>query len=79
MLNKDVGIPLYVQIREGLRREIEVRILTPGDKLPSEDELADKYGVSRMTVRQGLMDLIDEGLLYRRHGTVPHGLCGPLF
>lgn len=68
MLNKDVGIPLYVQIREGLRREIEERILTPGDKLPSEDELADKYGVSRMTVRQGLMDLIDEGLLYRRHG-----------
>lgn len=68
MLNKDVGIPLYVQIREDLRREVAERILAPGDKLPSEDELAERYGVSRMTVRQGLMDLIDEGLLYRRHG-----------
>lgn len=68
MLNKDVGIPLYVQIRENLRKEIKGSRLHPGSKLPSEDELAAQYGVSRMTVRQGIMDLIDEGLLYRRHG-----------
>ncbi|MCU0488300.1 MAG: GntR family transcriptional regulator [Anaerolineales bacterium] len=68
LLNKVEGIPLYVQIRESLRKEIEDHVLTPGQKLPSEDELAGKYGVSRMTVRQGIIDLIDEGLLYRRHG-----------
>lgn len=68
MLNKEIGIPLYVQIREDLRQEINDRVLLPGDKLPAEDELAERYGVSRMTVRQGIMDLIDEGLLYRRHG-----------
>ena len=39
-----------------------------GQKLPSEDELAAQFGVSRMTVRQGITDLIDEELLYRRHG-----------
>jgi GntR family transcriptional regulator len=42
--------------------------LERGQKLPSEDELATRYGVSRMTVRQGISDLIDDGLLYRRHG-----------
>ena len=42
--------------------------LVPGQKLPSEDELAARFGVSRMTVRQGIGDLIDAGTLYRRHG-----------
>jgi GntR family transcriptional regulator len=44
------------------------KVLKPGEKIPSEDELAAHYGVSRMTVRQSISDLIDEGLLYRRHG-----------
>lgn len=62
------GIPLYVQIRESLRDEINQGQLVPGQKIPSEDELSAKYGVSRMTVRQGISDLIDEGVLYRRTG-----------
>lgn len=68
MLNKSEGIPLYIQIRRTLREEINNQTLVPGQKLPSEDELAARFGVSRMTVRQGIGDLIDEGLLYRRHG-----------
>lgn len=67
-LSRTEGIPLYVKIREALRDEVIQGILTRGQKLPSEEELASKYGVSRMTVRQGIADLIDEGLLYRRHG-----------
>lgn len=63
-----VGVPLYVKIRESIREDISRGILKRGDKLPSEDELAQRFGVSRMTVRQGITDLIDEGLLYRRHG-----------
>ena len=71
------GIPLYVKIRESLRQQIASGELERGQKLPSEDDLASKFGVSRMTVRQGTSDLIDEGLLYRRHGvgtfvTLPH-------
>ncbi len=71
------GIPLYVKIRESLRQQIATGELERGQKLPSEDELASMFGVSRMTVRQGTSCLIDEGLLYRRHGvgtfvTLPH-------
>jgi DNA-binding GntR family transcriptional regulator len=67
-LTKTDGTPLYVQIRKSLRDDITNHALTPGQKIPSEDELATRFGVSRMTVRQGIADLIDEGLLYRRHG-----------
>ncbi|MCE1252640.1 MAG: GntR family transcriptional regulator [Anaerolineae bacterium] len=62
------GISRYAQIREALRQEINAKRLLPGQKLPSEDELAAQFGVSRMTVRQGISDLLDEGLLYRKHG-----------
>jgi GntR family transcriptional regulator len=62
------GIPIYVQIRETLRGEITQETLKRGEKLPSEDELASRFGVSRMTVRQSIAELINEGLLYRRHG-----------
>jgi GntR family transcriptional regulator len=62
------GVSLYIQIRETLREQIRQGELKPGQKLPSEDELAAQFGVSRMTARQGITDLIDEGLLYRRRG-----------
>lgn len=62
------GLPRYVQIRESLRAEIARGTFEPGQKLLSEDELASQYGVSRMTVRQALTDLIDAGIVYRRHG-----------
>src|SRR5512139_231426 len=68
VLKKSEGIPLYTQIRKSLRDDITKKVLTPGQKLPSEDELATQFGVSRMTVRQGITDLIDEGVLYRRRG-----------
>lgn len=68
VLNKSDGIPLYIQIRNSIHDDIVNKILLPGQRLPSEDELAAQFGVSRMTVRQGISDLIDEGLLYRRHG-----------
>lgn len=68
VLSKTEGIALYVQVRETLRDQIKSGALKPGQKLPSEDELAAQFGVSRMTVRQGITDLSDEGLLYRRRG-----------
>lgn len=68
MISKVEKTPLYVQIRNSLLEDIQNKVLLPGQKLPSEDELAVRFGVSRMTVRQGIADLIDMGLLYRRHG-----------
>jgi GntR family transcriptional regulator len=67
-ISRTEGIPHYVRIRESLREMITAGELKRGQKLPSENELAARYGVSRMTVRQGISDLIDGGLLYRRHG-----------
>jgi GntR family transcriptional regulator len=67
-INRVEGIPRYVQIRESLRDGVQSKRLLPGQKLPSEDELAVQFGVSRMTVRQGVSDLLDEGILYRKHG-----------
>jgi GntR family transcriptional regulator len=62
------GIPVYVRIREALRREIAQGALKRGERLPPEHELGTMFGVSRMTLRKSIKDLIDEGLLYRRHG-----------
>lgn len=62
------GIPQYIRIRESIRERIKNGSLSRGEKLPPEDELASSFGVSRMTLRQSLSDLIDEGLLYRKHG-----------
>jgi GntR family transcriptional regulator len=62
------GVSLYIRIREALREQIMQGDLKPGQRLPSEDEVAAQFGVSRMTARQGISDLIDEGLLYRRRG-----------
>src|SRR5512146_1312773 len=62
------GVPVYIQIRESLRAEITRGDLKRGEQLPSENELAAKYSVSRMTIRESIEDLVDEGLLYRRHG-----------
>lgn len=62
------SLPLYVQLRELLREEIEKGRWKVGDQLPGENELVRKYGVARSTVRQALLDLVNEGLLYRKQG-----------
>lgn len=62
------GIALYAQVRESIREQIAGGVLKPGEKLPPEEELAMLMGASRMTIRRGILDLIDEGVLYRRRG-----------
>ena len=62
------GAPVYVQIRERLRDEITRGLFKRGEKLPPEHQLAAKFSVSRMTLRESIEDLVDQGLLYRRHG-----------
>jgi len=61
--------PRYQVINRDLSGQIGSGSLGPGDRLPSESELAQHYGVSRMTVRQAVGQLEAEGLVVRRHGT----------
>lgn len=60
------GVPKYVAVRDNLRQRIQA--MQPGEKLPAEPELCDQYGVSRITLRHAIGDLIYEGLLVREQG-----------
>jgi|SRR5690606_17384238 len=60
--------PLYVRIRHALREAILGGLLTPGARVPSESELCERFGVSRITVRQALAELQREGLIFTIHG-----------
>jgi GntR family transcriptional regulator len=66
-LNKKSFTPLYHQIEQALRRQIEGGELCPGHAI-SERELSETLGVSRMTARQALHALRDEGLIYTERG-----------
>ncbi|MGE5589878.1 MAG: GntR family transcriptional regulator [Bacillota bacterium] len=61
-------LPLYTQLKERIWEMVEQGQLKPGDRLASERELCERYNISRMTCRQALSDLVNEGLLYRMQG-----------
>jgi GntR family transcriptional regulator len=58
--------PLYLQVQQTLKEMIEDVEFGPGEQIPSERELSDMLGVSRMTVRRAVENLIQMGLLERR-------------
>jgi GntR family transcriptional regulator len=60
--------PVYKQIADHLRTAIERGRLREGDQLPSEAQLMDHYGVARMTIRNAMRLLQDEGLVTAEHG-----------
>src|ERR1700704_6392386 len=60
--------PAHAQIEAALEHAIERGQLTPGDRLPAERVLAQRFGVSRMTLRQALGELERHGLLERSKG-----------
>jgi DNA-binding GntR family transcriptional regulator len=61
-------LPLYLALAQTLRQEINAEHYTIGSHLPPEDQLVEKYGVSRHTVRQALRELKDEGLIISKAG-----------
>jgi GntR family transcriptional regulator len=67
-LDREGFVPLYAQIHEELRKLINTGKLLPGATVPSERELSEQYKVSRMTARQALRALRQEGLVYRERG-----------
>jgi len=67
-LQREAPDPLYLQLKESLAAEIASGRYRPHRRLPSERELALRFRVSRMTVRQALLELAREGLIYTRTG-----------
>lgn len=63
MKEKNDKLPLYLQLREEVRRKIENGEYAPGTAIPSEKQLADAHGMHRLSVRNALKALIREGLL----------------
>jgi GntR family transcriptional regulator len=58
----------YLQIAAVLREAIALGRLGPGDRLPSEAQLTEHFGVARMTARQAIQELKAEGLVMSEHG-----------
>jgi GntR family transcriptional regulator len=61
-------VPGYVQIADGIRHKIVSGALSGGDRLPSERQLCEEWGVSTITVRKALETLRAEGLVYGVRG-----------
>jgi DNA-binding GntR family transcriptional regulator len=55
--------PVYQQLADSLRAKIATGGLAPGEQVPTEKALAEEFGASRATIRQGLMVLVNEGLI----------------
>lgn len=62
------SIPLYRQLHERIKQGIKDRTYPVGSRIPTETELCEEYGISRITVRKALAELEKEGYLERRQG-----------
>lgn len=61
--------PTYIKIHNQIKRDVENHVYKVGDRIPAERQLAVKFGVSRMTLRQAIKTLEEEGILERRLGS----------
>jgi GntR family transcriptional regulator len=66
-LRQGANMPLWLQLKHALRDLVTFE-LRPGDRIPSESQLCSFYNLSRITVRQAITSLVDEGLLHRQQG-----------
>ncbi|MDD3139449.1 MAG: GntR family transcriptional regulator, partial [Lachnospiraceae bacterium] len=60
--------PVYLQLADLLQEKIDTSEYGPGSNIPSERELTESFGISRMTVRKAINVLIDRGMLTRIQG-----------
>ena len=68
MIDHNSAVPMYIQLANLISDAIYQGEYRPGDKLPSENMLCRAYSVSRITVRQALNFLIQQGLVFSVHG-----------
>ena len=67
-LNPSSSTPLYKQVYTILKSRIANGELKPGDKIPTENELIQEYGVSRITIRAAISELVEDRVLERAQG-----------
>jgi DNA-binding GntR family transcriptional regulator len=75
-LDRSSPVPLYFQVAQQIEQAIERGDLGPGMRLENEIELADRFGLSRPTMRRAIQELVSKGLLVRKQGVgtqVVHG------
>lgn len=68
LLNRESPTALYMQIADLLRSDIDSEVFATASKLPAENELTQRFGVSRVTVRQALAQLLAEGYVVSKQG-----------
>ena len=61
-------VPVYHQVKEAIKRWIADGIYSLGEKIPSESELIEEFGVSRLTIRQAVGLLVQENVLVSKRG-----------
>ncbi|MEJ2201066.1 MAG: GntR family transcriptional regulator [Desulfuromonadaceae bacterium] len=76
MLNPRAPTPLYYQLAQKLEAGIAAGTYPTGSRIPSEPQLAARYGIGRPTVRQAIDSLVRKGLLSRRRGSGTY-VCEP--
>lgn len=67
-MDNTISTPLYKQLENTLRQDIDTGKIAAGSQLPTENELCDIYHVSRVTVRKALAGLSEAGYLERHSG-----------
>lgn len=82
MLDKSSPVPLYHQLRSLLQQRIERGELCANDRLPAEEEIAVRFDISKITVREALKLLAADGYVRREQGrgtfvTAPRIMQGP--
>ena len=68
LINPNSIVPMYKQVLDILKSRIAAQEYTPGSKLPSEADLMKQFGVSRITVRTAINELVEDGVLERSQG-----------
>src|SRR5512135_3653373 len=67
-INFESHIPYYIQLMDILREKVQQSEWRPGDQIPGEQDLCERYQVSRTVVRQALRELEYEGVITRQKG-----------
>ncbi len=65
MIDRNTPIPLYYQLMQEIKHSIDSGDLNPGDSIPTEMELMSTYNLSRATVRQAVLQMVNDGYLRR--------------
>ena len=68
ILEQNSSMPLYEQLKNAIKENIQSGKYPAGFKIPNEEELCIQYSVSRITVRRSVKDLCDEGYLVKKQG-----------